>query len=47
MEMTYFLKHGLTNLEAQILTDYCAHSGNTKERALAFADEILADYYAK
>ena len=42
----YFLNYGLTKEEADILTEYCERSGNTKERALMFADEILADYMA-
>src|SRR5690554_5570092 len=43
----YFLNHGLTKEEADILADYCERSGNTKERALDFADEILAEYVVR
>jgi hypothetical protein len=43
----YFLSYGLSEREAEILVEYCEHSGNTKERALTFADEILTEYEAK
>ncbi len=43
----YFVNYGIDETESEILAEYCERSGNTKERALAFAEEILAEYEAK
>ena len=46
MNKDYFMEHGLTEEEAEILAANCERSGHTKERTLEFAEEILAEYRA-